>query len=98
MFFPRFNSVVTTALALPLCAGLLAHSALSQEAPAPWKMAPGSLSMQWAKQVSPANALPEYPRPQLTRARWQSLNGLWNYGLTDAVAPAAMNAQILVPF
>ena len=64
-------------------------------------MVPGSLSTQWAKEVSPANALPEYPRPQLTRARWQSLNGLWSYGLTDAAtsaAPAAMNSQILVPF
>ena len=66
-----------------------------------WKMAPVSLSTEWAKQVSPANALPEYPRPQMTRANWKNLNGLWSYGLTDAAAttaPGAMNDQILVPF
>ncbi len=62
----------------------------------------GKLPTRWAKLVSPTNALPDYPRPQMTRTRWQSLNGTWSYALTgsDATAPpAAFNGgKILVPF
>ncbi len=95
-------------LAVPAFVGWLAASAPAQTAmradvPANnnWKMAPVSLSTKWAKQVSPANALPEYPRPQMTRQNWKNLNGLWNYGLSDltaTAAPTAMNDQILVPY
>ncbi len=37
----------------------------------------------------------------MARKNWQSLNGLWNYGLTDAAsasAPTDMSGQIMVPF
>ncbi len=37
------------------------------------------LSTPWTDDVSPANALPEYPRPQLTRPEWRNLNGLWEF-------------------
>jgi beta-galactosidase/beta-glucuronidase len=66
-----------------------------------WKPAPAPLATRWAGEVSPTNALPEYPRPQLTRPKWLSLNGLWSYGLSDAGAtstPAALHGKILVPF
>ena len=66
-----------------------------------WQQAKGPLTTRWDKEVSPANALPEYPRPQMTRTAWQSLNGLWDYGLTAsdaATAPAAYDGRILVPF
>ena len=56
---------------------------------------------QWAREVSPANALPEYPRPQLVRDTWQNLNGLWDYAITDKQvekAPAAYEGRILVPY
>ena len=55
---------------------------------------------RWAAEVSPTNALPEYPRPQLVRADWLNLNGLWDYAITPATtdkAPA-FEGQILVPF
>ena len=95
-------------LAVPAFVGFLtscapAQPAMRADVPAKsnWKMAPVSLSTKWAKQVSPANALPEYPRPQMTRGNWKNLNGLWNYGLSDltaTAAPSAMNEQILVPY
>lgn len=43
--------------------------------------------------------LPEYPRPQLQRAAWQNLNGLWDYAITDSdVPPTTWHGKILVPF
>ena len=60
-----------------------------------------ALPTRWDSQVSPANALPDYPRPQMTRVNWQSLNGSWDYALADqttATAPAAYTGKILVPF
>lgn len=66
-----------------------------------WQAASGSLKTKWAKQVSPQNALPDYPRPQMVRGQWRNLNGLWSYGLTDAAAttaPTDMSGQILVPY
>ena len=69
---------------------------------AEWKPAAGPLMTRWAKDVSPTNAHPEYPRPQMVRPEWLSLNGLWHYALTtegDAAPVAgAVDGQILVPF
>lgn len=65
-----------------------------------WKPAEGPLKTRWAKQVTPTNALPEYPRPQLVRKAWQNLNGLWDYALRskDESRPDRFDGQILVPF
>ena len=67
-----------------------------------WKPANGPLMTRWAKEVSPTNVLPEYPRPQLARANWLNLNGLWQYQpgeIGDAVPSGAkLSSQILVPF
>ncbi len=59
------------------------------------------IKTEWASQVGPGNARPEYPRPQMVRKNnWTNLNGLWNY----AIAPAGGNVmppaegEILVPF
>ena len=68
--------------------------------PAPWHPAVAPLMTRWAAEVSPTNALPEYPRPQLVRPDWLNLNGLWDYAITPATtdkAPA-FESQILVPF
>lgn len=66
-----------------------------------WAPAGDNIRTEWAAQVSPVNAHPEYPRPQMIRAEWKSLNGLWDYALTpkDAEAmPEESEGQILVPF
>ncbi|BCM92601.1 beta-galactosidase [Abditibacteriota bacterium] len=65
-----------------------------------WKPANGPLMTRWAKEVSPTNALPEYPRPTLVRDQWQNLNGLWEYAISDknAARPATFDGQILVPY
>lgn len=44
-----------------------------------WQPKQPPLTTPWTSQVGPDNALPDYPRPQMTRSRWQNLNGLWDY-------------------
>lgn len=65
-----------------------------------WQPAQGRLMTRWAKDVRPDKVLPDYPRPQLVRDRWQNLNGLWDYAITprEASRPAQWDGQILVPF
>ncbi len=55
--------------------------------------------------MGPNNALPEYPRPQMARTHWMSLNGVWGYsGRSEQAALAApppaseYREQILVPY
>jgi beta-galactosidase/beta-glucuronidase len=65
-----------------------------------WKPVEGHIISRWAKQVDPGNVLPEYPRPQMVRDRWQNLNGLWDYAIvpksTEQVSD--FEGKILVPF
>ncbi|MBO4259234.1 PA14 domain-containing protein [Streptomyces griseorubiginosus] len=60
------------------------------------------LRTRWADQVGPDNALPEYPRPQLTRADWRNLNGRWQFAAATAGErpPVGQNLaeHILVPY
>jgi hypothetical protein len=67
-----------------------------------WRPAPGPLLTRWAADVDPRNVLPEYPRPQMVRPRWQNLNGVWELDLpADDAVPAfgrALPERILVPF
>ena len=57
------------------------------------------LKTGWADKVNPAKPLAEYPRPQMVRSQWQSLNGMWNYAITSAKATTFKSeGQILVPF
>lgn len=65
-----------------------------------WKPQPGPLTTPWTEDVSPANALPEYPRPQMVRPAWMNLNGLWDYAVAaaDVERPEEYEGKILVPF
>jgi beta-galactosidase/beta-glucuronidase len=66
----------------------------------PWKKVPGKISSEWSDKVDPSNPLPEYPRPQLQRERWTTLNGLWNYAVSvkEASKTESWQGKILVPF
>jgi hypothetical protein len=65
-----------------------------------------NLVTRWAKNVNPHNPLPNYPRPQMTRPAWQSLNGTWDFqGVASADAlqtpppPATkFDSSIVVPY
>lgn len=66
----------------------------------PWKPAGDRIKTAWAEKVDPANPLHEYPRPQLVRDQWQSLNGLWDYVVLPkgATHTEKFDGKILVPF
>ncbi len=74
---------------------------LGAVAPALAQVSGGKLPTRWDKDVSPTSPLPEYPRPQLVRLKWQSLNGPWDYAVTDpkaTAAPTTYVGKILVPY
>ncbi|WP_443050555.1 PA14 domain-containing protein [Streptomyces sp. NBC_00286] len=60
------------------------------------------LRTQWADEVGPGNAHPEYPRPQLTRDAWRNLNGRWQFAAAEAgeKPPVGkdLKERILVPY
>jgi beta-galactosidase/beta-glucuronidase len=66
-----------------------------------WKIVNARITTSWAGKVDPSNPLPEYPRPQLKRKEWTSLNGLWEYSILPKdlqAIPAISQGLILVPF
>ena len=97
------RSMKGAALAATLtCAVAAVMFVAAQLSPAPaWKPVDGKLLSRFARDVSPARVLPDYPRPQLVRAEWLNLNGLWQYAIRakDADGPGAtFDGDILVPF
>ncbi len=86
----------TSAVLPTLLFGLVATALSAAE----WKPADGPLLTRWAKEVSPDNVHPEYPRPQMVREAWLNLNGLWDYKIVpeDEPEPDSFDGQILVPF
>ncbi len=72
----------------------------AQESPS-WRPAGDKIKSPWATHIDVAKPLPEYPRPQLVRAHWQNLNGLWDYAIVAGklgAAPGNYDGQLLVPF
>lgn len=85
----------------------LAPMAMATTQTATWNGKIAPLATPWTAEVSPHNALPEYPRPQLARPslehpQWMNLNGLWQYAAGDAQgAPPfgqTLKHQVLVPY
>ena len=59
-----------------------------------WTPKHATIETRWAKTVSPANALPEYPRPQMARRDWLNLNGVWKISFEGE----SLERPILVPY
>lgn len=60
----------------------------------------GFMKTRWTDKVDRESPLPEYPRPQMERKNWQSLNGIYEYAIKDASCEWADNfdGEIVVPF
>jgi hypothetical protein len=67
-----------------------------------WRKGVPPIATPWTAQVGPDNALPEHPRPQLVRSRWQNLNGVWEFAKAEAgQAPPvgrSLGERVLVPY
>jgi len=81
---------------------LFSLSLISVAAGEEWKPATAPLMTRWAKDVSPENAHPEYPRPQMVRGDWLNLNGVWELAVLGPEAPVPSGKdfplRILVPY
>jgi hypothetical protein len=98
MSFQKGSSSMKSPVLL-LVAALLGVPAAGTPA---WHPGVPPLATRWTAQVGPDNALPEYPRPQMTRAKWQNLNGVWEFAKADAgqAVPAGqtLGERVLVPY
>jgi hypothetical protein len=87
---------------LAAAAGVIALADPVSAAAPQWKPGKPPLSTPWTSQVGPNNALPEYPRPQLTREQWRNLNGVWEFSGAEAgAAPPighSLAERVLVPY
>jgi hypothetical protein len=92
----RLLAVAAAALAASL-GSLIVASPASAFAP---KTPP--LTTPWTNQVATTNPLPEYPRPQLTRPDWQSLNGIWQFAAASNIntppVGSTLGEEALVPY
>jgi beta-galactosidase/beta-glucuronidase len=89
---------------IALVAGLLASACGGKKAEragaAEWSPVYGKIMTRWASEVRPDAVHQEYPRPQMERAEWLNLNGLWEYAIRPAAEPEpeSYDGHILVPF
>src|SRR4051794_5788122 len=90
------NTIMRQSIRSLVCFSLLLLAVAKAREPQ-WQPAKSPLVTRWAKDISPDTVLNEYPRPQLVRKEWQSLNGLWRFATSEKGQGPAMES-ILVPF
>ena len=56
------------------------------------------LTSRWGKHLDETNVHGEYPRPQMVRDSFYSLNGRWEYAINQSKEVTAYDGTILVPF
>ncbi len=82
-----------------LAAAFAALALISCVSQPEWAPAGERIMTSWGENLDPQNVLQEYPRPQMERAEWLNLNGLWEYAITEISAePSKYEGHILVPF
>ncbi|MEV1290503.1 AbfB domain-containing protein [Micromonospora sp. NPDC049679] len=100
---PSVARLLSAVAVLALTAtGLVAAPASPAGAAAGWQPKAPPLTTPWTSEVSPTNALPDYPRPQLVRADWLNLNGLWEFAgaanLNNPPVNTSLTEHVLVPY
>jgi hypothetical protein len=97
----RLRHVLGAALSFLITATTVVAVAPAADA-AVWVPKTPPLSTPWTGQVSPTNALPEYPRPQLVRSEWQNLNGVWEFAGASSIGTPPVGQTlpegVLVPY
>lgn len=99
MKIARFTQTRRVALSLQfICLGALILPCRAHA----WEMKKAPLMTPWAAKVDTKTPMPEYPRPQMVRADWLNLNGVWQFqpGNTNDAAPVgkSLAQEILVPY
>ncbi|MFL6076133.1 MAG: glycoside hydrolase family 2 protein, partial [Mycobacteriales bacterium] len=96
----RLLTLAAASLALPALVAVAAPA--RADGTGGWTPKTPPLTTPWTSKVT-THPLPEYPRPQLTRPRWQNLNGVWQFAAaTGADQPPPVGRdlaeRILVPY
>ncbi len=64
-----------------------------------WKISENPILTKWASEIDPSKPWLEYPRPDMKRKSWMSLNGMWDYAITPVnIKPEKWDGTILVPY
>ncbi|MCD8318809.1 MAG: hypothetical protein LUC45_08265 [Paraprevotella sp.] len=75
-----------------------------QAVAADWIRKQAPIMTEWGEKINPGKVWTEYPRPQMERSQWMSLNGPWDFHKKDDVdlsymsSPAVFSQKILVPY
>ena len=81
---------------------LMLFALLAASSASAWQLQTAPIVTGWAQLVDTNNPLPEYPRPQMVRSNWLSLNGIWQFqaGATNDLVPTnqTLTGDILVPY
>lgn len=93
------KALFSSSWALAALAGL---GTTKGQTPTPYEVQTPPLDTDWTYEVG-TDPWPEYPRPQLRRDAWQSLNGLWTWraaedgGVENPPEAGPLDREVLVP-